>query len=441
GLRRHPVDRPRVDARRHGSRSGERMLDELQRGIDRRRDELHAFIAPPPRTGLTAFPPPRCEARDDFEAAAPHLGALQGHRDRIGRPGRVGRRDARNLERSAGRVQRIVEVASAAVPIAEAARHVGKRSLLVRRERERQADQKRRERDYNSHCKESIPMRISRLPIMMLLGLAAAAVLVRAAAPADTVDVKIDEWLTPSKPPYPHDPAVAPERSVWYTGQRANVVGRFDPKTEQFKEYALPTPNSGPHGLQPDNAGNIWYTGNSAALIGKIDPKTGQITEYKMPDAKARDPHTIVFLRDGTLLFTVQAGNFVGHLDPKTANGNIRLVSPPTANARPYGIKLDSKEVAFFDEFNAPNIGSIDPKTMKITEYPLPDKAARPRRIAVAKDDTVWYGDYARGFLGHLDPKTGKVEEFASPGGPTSKPYAIDVTSDGAIWYVETGDD
>ena len=45
------------------------------------------------------------------------------------------------------------------------------------------------------------------------------------------------------------------------------------------------------------------------------------------------------------------------------------------------------------------------------------------------------------GYLGHLDPKTGKVEEFQSPGGPESKPYAIDVTSDGAIWYVETGDE
>jgi len=147
----------------------------------------------------------------------------------------------------------------------------------------------------------------------------------------------------------------------------------------------------------------------------------------------------MVFNGQGLMFFTVQAGNFVGTLDPKS--GKITLVSPPTANARPYGIVLNSKEVPFFDEFNAPKIGSIDPKTLKITEYPLPDKEARPRRIAVAKDDTIWYGDYARGFLGHLDPKTGKVEEFKSPGGEDSKPYAIAVTADGAVWYCETGDD
>jgi virginiamycin B lyase len=137
----------------------------------------------------------------------------------------------------------------------------------------------------------------------------------------------------------------------------------------------------------------------------------------------------------------VQAGNFVGTLDPKAPDGAIKLVEAPTVNSRPYGVRLDSKGTPFFDEFNSNKIASADPKTLVIREYPLPDKGARPRRIAVAKDDTVWYGDYARGYLGHLDPKSGKVEEFRSPGGEDSKPYAIDVTADGAVWYVETGDE
>ena len=277
---------------------------------------------------------------------------------------------------------------------------------------------------------------------LVLVALVAAS-LSLSARPAidDNVDVKIDEWLTPSKPAYPHDPAVAPDQTVWYTGQRANVIGRFDPKTEQFKEFSLPTPNSGPHGLQADKDGNIWYTGNAAGLIGKVDAKTGTVTEYKMPNPKARDPHTMAFLRDGRVFFTVQAGNFIGVLDPKAPNGNIRLVESPTVNSRPYGVRLDSKGIPYFDEFNSNKIGRADPQTLVIQEFTLPDPAARPRRIAIGKDDTVWYGDYARGYLGHLDPKTGKVEEFKSPGGPESRPYAIDVTADGAVWYVETGDD
>jgi virginiamycin B lyase len=281
-----------------------------------------------------------------------------------------------------------------------------------------------------------------RLRIVSCVALLAASLAVLYAAPiADNVDVKFDEWMTPSKPAYPHDPAVSPDGSIWYTAQRASTIGRFDPATEQFKEFELPTKDSGPHGLQPDKDGNIWYTGNGAGLIGKVDPKTGKVTEYKMPNPKAKDPHTIAFLRDGRLFFTVQGGNFIGTLDPKAPNGNIKLVESPTANSRPYGVRLDSKGVPFFDEFNSNKIASADPQTLIIREYTLPARSARPRRIAIGKDDTVWYGDYARGYLGHLDPKTGKVEEFKSPGGPGSMPYAIDVTSDGAVWYVETGND
>ena len=283
-------------------------------------------------------------------------------------------------------------------------------------------------------------MRVKAFSLCALLVALVAFVQARPAI-TDSVQVKFDEWMTPSKPAYPHDPAVAPDGSIWYTAQRAGTIGRFDPATQQFKEFPLPTPNSGPHGLQPDANGNIWYTGNSAGLIGMVDAKTGKVTEYKMPNAKAKDPHTIAFLRDGRLFFTVQAGNFIGTLDPKAPGGNIKLIEAPTVNSRPYGVRLDSKGVPYFDEFNSNKIGSIDPKTMVIREFTLPAKDARPRRIAIGKDDTVWYGDYSRGYLGHLDPKTGRVEEFKSPGGAESMPYAIDVTADGAVWYVETGDE
>jgi virginiamycin B lyase len=254
---------------------------------------------------------------------------------------------------------------------------------------------------------------------------------------AAAVDVTFAEWQTPSTPPYPHDPAYNPiDKSVWYTGQRANVIGRLDPATGAIKEWPLPTPNSGPHGLVADKTGNIWYTGNAAGLIGRLDPKTGDIKEFKMPNPAARDPHTAEFGADGMLYFTVQGGGFVGRLDPNT--GEVTLKQPPTANSRPYGIVLASNGLLYFDQFGTNRIGELDPKTMGIKEYVLPE-GARPRRIAMAKDNVVYYTDYARGFLGRLDPRTGKVEEFASPGGGGSRPYAIAITADGIVWYCETG--
>jgi virginiamycin B lyase len=131
----------------------------------------------------------------------------------------------------------------------------------------------------------------------------------------------------------------------------------------------------------------------------------------------------------------VQQGNKVGRLDPNS--GEIKLLTPPTAGARPYGIQVSSKSVVYFVEFGAPKVAAIDPKTLVIREFPLPDSAARPRRLAISPDDTIWYSDFARGYLGHLDLATGQVKEWLSPSGPKSQPYGI-VFTKGAVWYSES---
>jgi virginiamycin B lyase len=83
-------------------------------------------------------------------------------------------------------------------------------------------------------------------------------------------------------------------------------------------------------------------------------------------------------------------------------------------------------------------MAQVNPETMQIKEYLLPE-GARPRRFAIASNDLIYYSDYERGYLGRLDPKTGKVDEWASPGGSGSQPYAIAALPDGSIWYSESG--
>jgi len=248
--------------------------------------------------------------------------------------------------------------------------------------------------------------------------------------------VVIREWDVPTPNSHPHDPAVAPDGALWYTGQMSNTLGRLDPATGEIREYRLKTPNSGPHGLVADREGNIWFTANFKGYIGKLDPRTGEITEYPLPGKGAEDPHTPVFDQKGTLWFTVQSGNDVGKLDPRT--GMIILKKVPAPHALPYGIAVSSKGVPYFCEFGTDRLASINPETMEITEYLLP-KGARPRRLAITSDDEVYYSDYARGYLGKLDPISGKTEEWASPGGPGSEPYGITAAPDGIVWYAETG--
>jgi len=281
--------------------------------------------------------------------------------------------------------------------------------------------------------------RLTALVITSLAALALTDFAAHSPAPPPTVtelNVKIREWDIPSKGGHPHDPAVGPDGSLWFTEQMVSKLGRLDPATGAMKEYPLKGPNDGPHGLIADKNGDIWYTGNFAAHIGKLDPRTGEVTQYKMPDPKAEDPHTAAFDSHGILWFTVQAGNFVGRLDPQS--GKIELKQPPTADSHPYGIAVNSKGIPFFCEFNANKMASIDPKTLQITEYPLP-QTARPRRMAIAADDAVYFTDFAGGNIGRLDPATRAVKMWPSPGGPKSQPYGMAITPDSMVWYSESG--
>src|SRR5439155_25042609 len=140
--------------------------------------------------------------------------------------------------------------------------------------------------------------------------------------------VSIKEWVVPTPGERVHDPLAMPDGSIWYTGQMANLLGRLDPRTGEFKEYHIKTPQSGPHGLVGDRDGNIWFTANFKGYVGKLDPKTGEFTEYPMPDSTARDPHPPIFDQRGTLWFTLQCSNMVGRLNPRA--GAVKVVKSPT---------------------------------------------------------------------------------------------------------------
>jgi virginiamycin B lyase len=263
---------------------------------------------------------------------------------------------------------------------------------------------------------------------------------------AGPVQVTIKEWPVATPGARPHDPAVAPDGGVWYTGQANSSLGRLDPVTGAAKEYPIKKPAGstylpygvGPHGLIADASGNIWFTAQLAGYIGKLDPATGTIAAYTMPDPAAKDPHTPIIDQQGTLWFTMQNSDMVGRILPST--GEVKVARVPTTASQPYGIKISSTGDPWFVELTAGRVGRIDPKTFAIREYPLPAAGSMPRRIALTADDMVWYTDYGRGYLGRLDPKSGKVTEWASPSGANvdTQPYAI-TTVGGIVWYVETG--
>ncbi len=136
---------------------------------------------------------------------------------------------------------------------------------------------------------------------------------------------------------------------------------------------------------------------------------------YPLPDPKARDPHTPLFDKNGILWFSVQNGGFMGRLDPKT--GDIKLFTPAGApGQQPYALRfLSDGRRPWFSYFGSNKIATIDPDTMEMKEYVLPDAKTRIRRMGVTSDDMIWFGDWSNGKLVALRPEDRRLKRMAGP--------------------------
>ena len=95
---------------------------------------------------------------------------------------------------------------------------------------------------------------------------------------------------------------------VWFCGQAGGYIGSLNPVTGEMKQYDIGE-GAGPHNLIVAEDGMVWYAGNRRAHIGRLNPETGDVTQFPMPaESGAKDPHTLVWLPDGNIAFTVQGG-------------------------------------------------------------------------------------------------------------------------------------
>jgi virginiamycin B lyase len=250
-----------------------------------------------------------------------------------------------------------------------------------------------------------------------------------------SLNISFREWVAPQLGQRARDPVQAPDGMIWYVGQRANTIGRIDPRTNQIREWLLPA-RALPHSVNVDAQGGVWYMGNGNGTIGRFDPATGESREYRMPNPNARDPHTAEFDRNGILWFTLQQSNMIGRFDPST--GETRLVPTGRDGARPYGVKLDADGNPWVACNGSNCIIRVNRETMALDVIDLPGADTTVRRLDIAGDGMIWYVNSGRGKLGRYDPRTREIREWDSPSGPDSHPYAIAVIN-GIVWYNESG--
>jgi virginiamycin B lyase len=124
----------------------------------------------------------------------------------------------------------------------------------------------------------------------------------------------------------PHDVAPAPDGTVWYTAQRAGVLGRLDPASGKTEQIAL-GPGSSPHGVIVGPDGAAWVTDGGQNAIVRVDAKTRAVKVFPLPaDAPNVNLNTAAFDRSGILWYTGQSG-YYGSLNPAT--GAVKLWRAP----------------------------------------------------------------------------------------------------------------
>jgi virginiamycin B lyase len=242
------------------------------------------------------------------------------------------------------------------------------------------------------------------------------------------------EYEMPGPNRMPWGPAPDKDGYIWmpYYG-RGNKIARLDPKTAAIQEFPVPEQKTaGVHSAFPAPDGTVWFTEFALDKIGKWDPRTKEISEYQdageVPNERP-SKHTVRLDMQGNVWTT---GSPLTRFDPKTETFT-HFPEVPSS----YGITLDKAGNVWFAVLKpAGNIGKVDPKTLKVSQWAPPTKGM-PQRIQVDSQGFVWFTERMGGRLGRFDPQTETFKEYELPGADPS-PYALGIDKSGGIWYAST---
>jgi len=87
--------------------------------------------------------------------------------------------------------------------------------------------------------------------------------------------------------------------------------------------------------------------------------------------------------------------------------------------AAPHDTQLDKEGNVWFTDFQHQFISKLDPKSGKVTRYPVPvSKPGFPTgglMVTIDKDGHIWQAMMEQAVIAELDPKTGKVSTYLAP--------------------------
>ncbi len=230
----------------------------------------------------------------------------------------------------------------------------------------------------------------------------------------------------------PHDVTPAPDGKIWFTGQRAGVLGRLDPRDGSFEMIDLGK-GAAPHGVTIGPDGAPWVTEDGQNAIARVDPVDHQVKLFRLPEKYAyANLNTGVFDKSGTYWFTAQTG-FYGRLEPKS--GAMSLFKAPKG-VGPYGITVTPKGDVWYASLAGSYIAKVDLATgnAAVVHPPTPDQGAR--RVWSDSQGRIWVSEWNSGNVAMHDPAVGSWKSWKLPGA-NPHAYAVYVDAKDKVWLTD----
>ncbi|HEU0144419.1 MAG TPA: CopD family protein, partial [Nitrososphaera sp.] len=183
----------------------------------------------------------------------------------------------------------------------------------------------------------------------------------------------------------------------------ADKIVKFDPSTEKFSSFNIPTPEARPAGITSDRLGNIWFAEAGANSIAKVDPVTGNITEYKpkSPRQTLDEPTAVFADPDGFNIYIAEHG---GHRITafNSLLGTFHDYQSINEAGLPFGMAMDSYGNLWFAQHEIDKIGVIDPRTGEGTEADVPISGSFVQWITSDNEGRIWFAAQRGSALGSI---------------------------------------
>lgn len=242
----------------------------------------------------------------------------------------------------------------------------------------------------------------------------------------------------------PHSAVETADGRLFITGALSSSLIMFRPATREWKTYEIPRgflrrKGLYPHTIRADREGNLWFTVMSSNRIARFDIRTGQFTDIALPSNGVlrwiSDMFMGVVLEIAAWFPQQNVHLFLSH--HKWLNGGIGIFNWP------YGIDVNPVDGGiWYSKLLSNKIGHVDPKTLEVTEYDVPHRG--PRRMRFDTAGNLWIPSFDDGKLMKFDTRTRQFESIDLPLLAKNEyeiPYALNVDARGDVWIATNQQD